>query len=110
MMPAISQGIIAIQSRKENIILNKLLNKITHRKTHLKFQIYRAFVETVNGSCTTPLAANIKIINNKIHAKFLIVNRNGTFIHKTNIIDEIQNSEKIGLKAGLEIKQYLHLI
>ena len=110
MMPAISQGIIAIQSRKENIILNELLNKITHRKTHIKFQIYRAFVEAVNGSCTTPLAANIKIINNKIHAKFLIVSRNGTFIYKTNIIDEIQNSEKIGLKAGLEIKQYLHLI
>lgn len=110
MMPAISQGIIAIQSRKNYEELNKFLNKITHQETHIKFKTYRSFAETVNGSCTTPLASNVEIINNEIHAKFLIINHEGTFIHKVEIIDKIENAVEIGLKAGLEIKNYLHLI
>lgn len=110
MMPAISQGIIVIQSKKESVKINKMLKKISDARTDIKFKIYRAFVETVNGSCITPLAANVIVNDLNLEAEFLLISNNSDFSHHIKFDGLIQDAKKIGIGAGCEMLKYLDRI
>ena len=110
MLPAVGQGIIAIQSRIDNVLLNTVLSSISDKETNIKFRVSRAFVETVNGSCITPLAMNISVDLDTIDAEFLIISNTTDFSHAVRICDSVENAEIIGIKAGKEIFKYLKYI
>ena len=107
MMPAVCQGMIAIQCNAKNHQLIEKLSKISHHYTMIKFIIQREFVETINGSCTTAVASNIEIIHNKIHANFLIYKNEQEF-RKVSYIDEISNGKKIAREAGIELLKFFN--
>ena len=107
MMPAVCQGMIAIQCNAKNHQLIEKLSKISHHDTMIKFIIQREFVETINGSCTTAVASNIEIIHNKIHANFLIYKNEQEF-RKVSYIDEISNGKKIAREAGIELLKFFN--
>ena len=105
MMPAICQGIIAIQCSAKNIDLIKKLSKISHQETMIKFIIQREFVETINGSCTTAVASDVKVVNDMIHADFLIYRDKKQFL-KRSYYGKIFDAKKIGKDAGMELLRF----
>jgi hydroxymethylbilane synthase len=56
MVPAVGQGVIAIQTRADDTVLNHHLSKITHAETALAITAERAMLQIVQGDCYTPLA------------------------------------------------------
>lgn len=106
-MPAVGQGIIALQCRTNDEELISILKLINDQKTYCEFLIERAFVEEINGSCTTPLAVNVIIQKEMIDAEFMILKRDGSFSVKIRIIDRIENAVEMGKRAGQDLKKYL---
>jgi hydroxymethylbilane synthase len=104
-MPAICQGTIVVQCGAKNFDLINSLSKISHLETMIKFIVQREFVETINGSCTTSIASNVKILNKQIHADFLIYKNEKEFLKKS-YIGEISDARKIGKKAGIELLKF----
>ncbi len=57
-IPAIGQGALAIEARKDDAKVRALLAKLEHEPTRLAIEAERAFLAKLEGSCRTPLAAH----------------------------------------------------
>jgi len=56
MLPAIAQGAIGIEWRKEDNQITDILKKIHHTETEQRLNAERAFLAELDGSCQTPIA------------------------------------------------------
>ncbi|KAH7447856.1 hypothetical protein KP509_01G124300 [Ceratopteris richardii] len=56
MLPAIAQGAIGIACRTGDEKMEKYLGSLNHEETRLAVACERAFLETLDGSCRTPIA------------------------------------------------------
>jgi hydroxymethylbilane synthase len=56
MLPAIAQGAIGIEWRKEDKQITDILKKIHHTETEQRLNAERAFLAELDGSCQTPIA------------------------------------------------------
>lgn len=57
MLPAAAQGIVAFETRETDAAARELCARISHDPTCLALTIERAFLQVLDGSCKTPLAA-----------------------------------------------------
>ena len=67
-VPAPCQGIIAIESRNND--LTEILSKINHKDTFYSFQTERHILNILNADCGMPLGAYSFVDNNKINAVY----------------------------------------
>ena len=56
-IPAIGQGIIAMQTRNDSFELNNIIKKINHEETYKQAQLERALLKGLGGDCDTKVAA-----------------------------------------------------
>lgn len=71
-IPAISQGILAIESCVDNIEINKILNTINDETTKIIAEIERDFLRLMNGDCTFPIGALASQKNNQFTLKAML--------------------------------------
>ena len=57
-IPAVGQGIIALQTRKDDVTTNKIVSKANHKLTYEQAQLERALLKGIGGDCTTKVAAH----------------------------------------------------
>lgn len=57
-VPAVGQGIIALQTRHDDEEINLVVGKINHSKTYAQAQVERALLKGIGGDCHTKLAAH----------------------------------------------------
>ena len=60
-IPAVGQGALAIETREEDAATRALLAHLEHGETRVAVEAERAFLQTLHGSCSTPLAAHARI-------------------------------------------------
>jgi len=58
-IPAICQGIIALQTRADDTKTNNLIAHINNEQTYNDSQVERALLERIGGDCHTALAGNV---------------------------------------------------
>ncbi len=63
MLPAVSQGAIGIQCRDGDDRVLAYLKKLNHEPTKIAVDCERAFLESLDGNCRTPIAGQAKIID-----------------------------------------------
>lgn len=64
-LPAPCQGIIALESRKNDFI-TPMIKKINDIKTYMSFETERCVIKTLNADCSMPVGAYSEIHNKKI--------------------------------------------
>ncbi|NIQ02166.1 MAG: hydroxymethylbilane synthase, partial [Nitrospinaceae bacterium] len=57
LLPAMGQGAIGLETRKNHPELQHLLFELDHEETHLALDAERAFVRTLEGGCQVPIGA-----------------------------------------------------
>lgn len=57
MMPAVGQGVIAIEIREDDERMKRISSSINHKPTWQLIEAERAFIEYLDASCKTPTAA-----------------------------------------------------
>ncbi|WP_375327101.1 hydroxymethylbilane synthase [Candidatus Tisiphia endosymbiont of Nemotelus uliginosus] len=100
MLPPVGQGIIAIEIRKNDNEIQEICNKINHLATWHLIQVGRAFLEYLDASCKTAVAAYSQYSNKRIYTEFMLANLDGSkivFHHETS---SLKNWKKIGIKAA----------
>jgi hydroxymethylbilane synthase len=66
MVPAVGQGAIAVEARKDSSELLKLLAAIQDTEARLAIDAERSFLTGLGGSCTTPLGIHAEIRGEKV--------------------------------------------
>ena len=58
MVPAVGQGIIALQTRKDDVITNEIVSKANHKLTYEQAKLERALLKGIAGDCHTRVAGH----------------------------------------------------
>lgn len=100
-VPAIGQGAIGIESRKDNNLINELVKKLNHEKTSMCVRSEREISKFFEASCSTPIAANANIYDNKMHVTSMIGSLDGNNKIYNEEIGPIEKFEEIGIKVAI---------
>ncbi len=104
MLPAIGQGIIAMQCHNGNTAIRQLLENITHIPTWKQAMAERAILTELEGDCRSPIAGLAQIMdNNKILVSGLILNEDGHKHYGYTLSGDISDAYKIGRKIGKKL-------
>lgn len=109
MIPAVGQGALGIEIRKDNKKIKEILNKIHSKETEICIRAERTFLKTLEGGCQVPLGAYSWIENSKLFIIGFISDLEGERFYKFKEEGYVFEPEKLGeklaknlLKAGGE--------
>ena len=106
MLPAVGQGVIAAQCRKEDSFINSLLEKIDHKATRKCATAERSLLKTIGGDCDTAIGGLATIEDNRLilSAQLFSDDGNSCFTHK------IKGSTDDGINIGKIVGDKLLLL
>lgn len=103
MLPAIGQGVIAVEIREDDKILEEICSTINHQLTWNLVQGERAFLEYLDASCRTPIGAYSQYIgenHENIQTDFMLADFEGNIIATHREIGKTEEGREIGIKAA----------
>jgi len=104
MTPAVGQGTICTECLSENESIRSILKYINHIPTEILIKSERGFLETVGGTCKTPLGAYAEYINNdQIKLSCFLANDEGTLSTKEIFQCSKENAYDLGKNAALKM-------
>ena len=103
-IPSAGQGIIALQSRKEDKEINLILEKINNEQSKLRALAERGVLKILEGDCETAVGVHSEIVEDKITLEAELFSLDGSqrFYEKSS--DVIQNAENLGFNIGKILK------
>ena len=103
MLPAIGQGVIALQCKKEDEKTLNILKKINDEKTYYCIQAERALLEAIGGDCDTAIGGLAKLSNNIISLKSELFSNDGKKKFEFQSSGNFKEAKEIGYKVGKEL-------
>jgi hydroxymethylbilane synthase len=103
MIPAVGQGIIAVQCKKESSEIINLLKKIDHPPTRLCAVAERSLLKTIGGDCDTAVGGLAIIENNSLILHAQLFSDDGKEVFNFKSSSQQDQSESLGKTVGLEI-------
>jgi hydroxymethylbilane synthase len=99
-LPAICQGILAIEYRRDREELARLLAEFEHPATAFAARAERAFGLVVEGSCDVPLGALAKVSASSMTIEGFIGLPDGTRVVRERIAGDVDAAESLGTALG----------
>jgi len=72
MLPAIGQGALGIEIRKDAVEIKRILNFLNHKQTEICVRAERSFLKELGGGCQVPVAANASLKDNLLEIKGMV--------------------------------------
>jgi len=103
MLPAVGQGIIAAQCRKDDLNIIKILKKINSEETKQCAIAERSLLKTLGGDCDTAVGGLARIQKNELILSAQLFSDNGDqdYIYKTK--GRREDGADIGVIVGMEL-------
>lgn len=99
-LPAVGQGALGIECRKDDKELLGILSKINHKKTEIETRAERAFLRSLEGGCQVPIACLAKIEKDNLTIEGKILSLDGSICFHQKISGSIRKPEKLGEKLA----------
>ena len=103
MLPAVGQGIIAVQCRKEDTDIINLLEKINHKQTRQCAEAERTLLKTIGGDCDTAVGGLATIENDELALYAQLFSDDGIKIFNYKTAGNKEEGLKLGKLAGIEL-------
>ena len=97
-IPSAGQGIISLQTRKNDTKINKILKKVNHKNTSIQAYAERSVLKILKGDCSTAVGLYSLINEKKLILKaelFSIDGKNRYYYEHTDKINKALNTGKI---------------
>ena len=103
MLPAIGQGAIALQCKKDDQKTLNILKTINDKETYYCIQAERALLDAIGGDCDTAIGGLAKLSNSKISLKSELFSNDGKKKFEFQSSGHFRESKEIGYKVGKEL-------
>jgi hydroxymethylbilane synthase len=105
MLPAVSQGAIGIQCRENDEKVKRYLRQLNDERTECEVNCERAFLETLDGNCRTPIAGQAMVSGDgkRLFFKGMLLKADGSEMISIERSGEVADHRMIGRRAGEEI-------
>jgi len=96
MLPAVGQGALAIQTRKDNQEIKDLIVRIDHPSSRREIEAERAFARKLGANCRTPIAAYARSDSSKLTIEGMVASPSGRILVRGRIVSSDPDSSKVG--------------
>jgi len=103
MLPAIGQGTIALQCKKDDQKTLNILKAVNDKETYYCIQAERALLEAIGGDCDTAIGGLAKLSNQKISLKSELFSNDGNKKFEFQSSGHFKEAQEIGYKVGKEL-------
>jgi len=103
-VPAVGQGVIAIETRADDKRVRELVAKINDADAATALSAERAFLAELDGSCKTPIAGHARLIDGELRFHGLIVKPDGSCAYESVRNGPVRDAQRLGADAGRELK------
>jgi len=103
MLPAIGQGAIALQCKKDDKKILNILEKVNDKETYYCIQAERALLEAIGGDCDTAIGGLAKISNEKIFLKSELFSDDSKKKFEFQSLGKLKEAKEIGYRVGEEL-------
>jgi hydroxymethylbilane synthase len=100
MLPAIGQGALGLEIRKEDEKTRQVLHFLNHQDTELTVRAERAFLRELQGGCQVPIAAMARLSEKALHVEGMVAALDGSILLRDNITGEKAQAEEIGVRLA----------
>ena len=100
LMPAVSQGAIAIETRLNDPEIDALMEKLNHIETWNTVIAERAFLAHLQGGCQVPLGCYSKIKDGILEMSGFVASVDGKQYIREDISGDLLNGKEIGVELG----------
>ena len=103
LLPAMGQGAVGIETRKNDVDNQILLADMDHEDTHYTLDAERALVSQLQGGCNVPIGSFATIKDDQITLTGLVASLDGKTVYNKELTDLKTNATAVGRKIGEEL-------
>nr|MBI3613868.1 hydroxymethylbilane synthase [Nitrospirota bacterium] len=95
-LPAIGQGAIGIEGRRDDAFVGTLVQKLDHLETRTAVSAERALLERLEGGCQVPIAAHATVRGRTLVMEGLVASVDGRQVLRETIEGPATEAEQVG--------------
>ncbi len=103
MLPALGQGAIALQCKKDDQKTLEIIKKINDKETYCCIQAERALLEAIGGDCDTAIGGLATLSNGKIFLKSELFSNDGKRKYESQNSGDFKEAKNIGYEVGKDL-------
>lgn len=96
MVPAVGQGALGVEIRKENFRVAELLRNIEHAPTRYRAEAERAFLRTLEGGCQAPIGAYATVNGDRLHLTGIYATLDGVRVYREEMEGNVEQAAEMG--------------
>jgi hydroxymethylbilane synthase len=101
--PDVGQGALIIQVRAGDDAATEIASAVDHFDTHVAVAAERAFLRTIGGGCSVPVAAHATVIGDRLAIQAMAASPDGSQVYRESGEGDVSNSELIGNSLALNL-------
>ncbi|QJA05955.1 hydroxymethylbilane synthase [Thermosulfurimonas marina] len=102
-LPAVGQGILAVEAREEDRETAALLAALHHEETALCARAERAFLHRLEGGCQVPLAAHARLEDGRLHLQGFVADPEGRRFYRAGREGDPREAEALGVALAEDL-------
>ena len=99
-LPAIGQGALGIEGRRDDRLICSLLNGLNHAASMTAVLAERALLHRLQGGCQVPIAAHATVVGIGVRLEGLVSSVDGKELLRDTVEGTIQDPESIGIQLA----------
>jgi hydroxymethylbilane synthase len=103
-LPAVGQGAIAIESRRDDDRINAFVGAISDADTQTAIDCERSFLALLDGSCKTPIGGHCSVEGDRIAFRGMIISPDGRESHEARREGVRGEAAALGADAASELR------
>lgn len=103
LLPAMGQGALGIETRINDVDVQKFICDLDHEATHWAVDAERAFVDILDGGCQVPIGAYATVDGGEITVRGLVAGLDGKTIYQLDKTGPVYDADKLGRELGNEL-------
>jgi hydroxymethylbilane synthase len=103
MVPAVGQGIIAVQIRREDPEIEHLISKIDDKTTRLESRCERAFAQRLGADCDVPVGGCARVSGEGIEMFGMLANDDGSGLRRKSATGRKSEARLLGKRLAEEL-------
>lgn len=102
-LPAVAQGAVGVECRKDDELTLSLLMQLNHAPTHARVIAERAMNATLEGGCQVPIAGFAEIHEDSLHLRGIVGTPDGSQLLHADIAGFTRNAEELGQELAKQL-------
>lgn len=101
MLPAVGQGALAVATREDSLLCQRIHEVLDHEPTRLAVRAERAMLNELEGGCRVPVGALGTVRRDEVRLRGIVGSIDGALLYSGEAVGE--NPEEVGRRLALDL-------